>query len=146
MNLTELSSESECSAKVAPGNQPWWLVIFLGLAAGAGGGLLGVGGGIIMIPVLTKWGFWQKCAQGTSLAVIMAIAPVAIYMYAFLGNADFRFAVPLAIGGLIGGEIGSRGALRFSNRMLGIAFSVLIILVAAKMLAPQMAASGATHV
>jgi hypothetical protein len=104
------------------------------LAAGAGGGLLGVGGGIIMIPIMTMWGSTQKTAQGTSLVVIAAIAPLAILTYALLENVDFRFAVPLAIGGLIGGEIGARIALRFSNKALGRAFSVLLILVALRML------------
>jgi len=114
--------------------RPCWQVILLGLAAGAGGGLLGVGGGIIMIPIMTMWGSTQKTAQGTSLVVIAAIAPLAILTYALLGNVDFRFAVPLAIGGLIGGEIGARIALRFSNKALGRAFSILLILVALRML------------
>jgi uncharacterized protein len=117
-----------------PKRRPLWAVSLLGLAAGAGGGLLGVGGGIIMIPVLTMWGYTQKCAQGTSLMVIGIIAPIAILRYAIHGNVDFRFAIPLAIGGLIGGEVGSRIALKVSNKALGRAFAVLLVLIALKMI------------
>ena len=117
-----------------PAPKPWWLVFLLGVAAGAGGGLLGVGGGIIMVPILTLWGYSQKTAQGTSLVVIAAIAPVAIFSYFGFGNIVFALAVPLAIGGLIGGEIGSAIALRISNRALSHAFSILLVIVALRML------------
>jgi len=117
-----------------PISKPWWVVFLLGVAAGAGGGLLGVGGGIIMVPILTLWGYSQKTAQGTSLVVIAAIAPVAIFSYFGFGNIVFALAIPLAIGGLIGGEIGSAIALRISNRALSHAFSVLLLVVAFRML------------
>jgi hypothetical protein len=87
-----------------------------------------------MVPIMTMWGYSQKMSQGTSLVVITAIAPLAIVMYAVFGNVDFGFAIPLAIGGLIGGEIGSRIACRMSNRNLAIAFSILLVLVALRML------------
>lgn len=115
-------------------SRPVWQLLLLGFAAGAGGGLLGVGGGIIMIPVMTLWGLTQKCAQGTSLAVMAAAAPLAIFSYYSFGNVDFNFALPLAIGGLIGGEIGSRIACRLSNKALSNAFSVVLILVALRMI------------
>jgi len=87
-----------------------------------------------MVPIMTMWGYTQKTSQGTSLAVIASIAPLSIALYAVLGNVDFSFAIPLARGGLIGGEIGSRIACRCSNRLLTNAFSVLLILVALRML------------
>jgi uncharacterized protein len=132
--MNEKVSPAGAEDEISPRKRPFWVVSLLGLAAGAGGGLLGVGGGIVMIPILTLWGNTQKCAQGTSLLVITLIAPIAIFRYAVHGNVDFHFSIPLAIGGLIGGEIGSRIALRFSNKFLGKAFAVLLILVALKML------------
>jgi len=114
--------------------RPCWQTILLGLAAGCGGSLIGVGGGIIMVPVLTIWGLTQKRAQGTSLVVIFALVPVSIYTYWRLGNIDFGFAVPLAIGGVVGSMLGSDLALRFSNRLLARLFGVFLILIALRLI------------
>jgi len=118
------------------GKHPWWHALLLGVAAGSGGALIGVGGGIIMVPILTIWGMKQKKAQGTSLAVILAIAPVAVAVYYFLNkqNIDFHFAIPLAIGGVIGSQVGSRLALKFRNRILAKFFGFFLILIAIRMI------------
>lgn len=142
-SISAADSEDRALHECKP--RPFWQLLTLGAAAGAGGGLLGVGGGIIMIPVMTLWGYSQKCAQGTSLAVISAIAPLAIFTYARLGNVDWGFAVPLALGGLIGAEIGTRIALRQSNRTLSSAFSVLLILVALRLLFFRLPEASAIH-
>ena len=140
-------------ARFAPENEgidgyrphPWWQVVLLGLASGSAGGLIGVGGGIVMVPVLTLWGMGQKRAQGTSLAVIVAIVPLAVASYYVLGNVDFRFALPLALGGAIGGWLGSHLAQRFSNRALGRFFGAFLVLVALRMLFISKLAPGQTE-
>ncbi len=113
--------------------RPCWQVMLLGFATGIGGALIGVGGGIIMIPVMTIWGLTQKRAQGTSLAVIVALVPVAIATYALKGNIDYQFAVPLAVGGIIGSLAGSQLALRFSNRILTKLFAGFLIVIALRL-------------
>ncbi len=115
-------------------HRPCWQALLLGLAAGSGGSLIGIGGGIIMVPVLTIWGLAQKKAQGTSLVVILALAPVSTFLYWRLGNMDFGFAVPLAIGGVIGSMTGSSLALRFSNRVLAKLFAAFLVIIALRLL------------
>ncbi len=114
-------------------NRPCWQVTLLGFVAGSLGALVGVGGGIIMIPVMTMWGLTQKRAQGSSLFVILAVVPLTIILYALLGNVDFGFAIPLTVGGILGSVAGSSLALRFSNRLLARLFGAFLILVALKL-------------
>jgi sulfite exporter TauE/SafE len=87
-----------------------------------------------MVPILTIWGLTQKRAQGTSLVVIITLIPVAIITYAMHGNIDFHFAIPLAIGGVIGGVTGSNLALRFSNRLLARLFGAFLIIIALRLI------------
>jgi len=111
-------------------SKPCWQLLVLGFFTGIGGALIGVGGGIIMIPFLTMWGLPQKRAQGTSLVIIaIAIAPIAVITYAIQGNIDFYIAIPLAIGGVIGSVIGSRLALTFTNALLSRLFGIFLIII-----------------
>lgn len=82
--------------------------ILLGLVAGVLGGWLGIGGGIVMVPVLV-WAFQMdgKRAIGTSLAVIVPIALAAVARHHFFDRVDWRVALPMAVGGLVGGVIGA---------------------------------------
>jgi len=110
-------------------HRPYWQVVLLGFFTGIGGALIGVGGGIIMVPVLTMWGLTQKKAQGTSLVVILGLTPVAVTTYAVQGNIDFSFAIPLALGGVTGSVLGSRLALKFSNKLLARLFGIFLLLI-----------------
>ena len=111
-------------------SRPCWQILVLGFLTGIGGALIGVGGGIIMIPFLTMWGLTQKRAQGTSLVIIaVAIAPISVITYAIQGNIDFYIAIPLAIGGVIGSVVGSRLALTFTNALLSRLFGLFLILI-----------------
>jgi uncharacterized protein len=131
----------------APLVLPWWKSFILGLAAGSGGSLIGVGGGIIMVPFLTMWGMGQKKAQGTSMVVMTAFVPITLFIYSSLGNIDFPFAIPLAVGGVIGGIFGASLCQRYSNQVLGKMFSILLILVALRMLfMPQVQGGATVHV
>lgn len=115
-------------------SRPFWQVLLLGLAAGSAGSLIGVGGGIVMVPILTMWGFTQRKSQGTSLIVIAAMSPVAIITYYLLGNINLNFALPLAIGGVIGSFAGSAIAQKISNALLKRLFGAFLILIAIKMI------------
>lgn len=135
LDNVELAREGTNKVNKPPGFKvPWWQALILGLAAGAGGSLIGVGGGIVMVPFLTLWGMEQKRAQGTSLAVITALVPVAIITYYFLGNINFSFALPLATGGAIGGLIGAIICQRFSNRILARLFGLFLLVIALRMI------------
>jgi len=115
-------------------SRQWWQPFTLGVIAAAVGSLVGVGGGILLVPILTMWGLGQKRAQGTSLLVIVARHPLVIFMYAILGNIDYAFAIPLAIGGIAGAFIGASATRKYSNQSLARAFGVLLLVISVAMI------------
>lgn len=112
------------------------IVVMVGIAAGVLGGLVGVGGGIIIVPALVYFlGFSQKTAQGTSLGLIMLpVGILGVLQYYKQGHVDFRVVGILAVGFLIGSFFGSKIALGLSQETVKKVFAVLMILIAIKML------------
>jgi uncharacterized protein len=112
------------------------IVIMVGITAGVLGGLVGVGGGIIIVPALVYFlGFSQKTAQGTSLGLIMLpVGILGVLQYYKQGHVDFKVVGILAIGFLIGSFFGSKVALGLSQETVKKTFAVLMILIAVKML------------
>ncbi len=112
------------------------IIIMVGIAAGILGGLVGVGGGIIIVPALVYFiGFSQKTAQGTSLALIMLpVGILGVLQYYKQGHVDFRVVGLLAIGFFIGSFFGSKIALSLPQESVKKIFAVLMVLIAIKML------------
>jgi uncharacterized protein len=112
------------------------IVITVGIAAGILGGLVGVGGGIIIVPALVYFlGFSQKTAQGTSLGLIMLpVGILGVLQYYKQGHVDFKVVGILAAGFLLGSFFGSKIALGLSQETVKKIFAVLMILIAMKML------------
>ena len=112
------------------------IIILVGIAAGILGGLVGVGGGIIIVPSLIYFiGFSQKTAQGTSLGLIMLpVGILGVLQYYKQGHVDFRVVGILAIGFLVGSYFGSKVALSLPQETVKKIFAILMILIAAKML------------
>jgi uncharacterized membrane protein YfcA len=112
------------------------IIVVLGLITGFMAGMLGIGGGIIVIPALVMiMGFTQQSAQGTSLA--MMIPPVgilAVLNYYKAGHVDIKVAAILACVFIIGSIFGSKLAVTIPNDVLKKIFGVFLILVAIKML------------
>ena len=112
------------------------IIIMVGVAAGMLGGLVGVGGGIIIVPALVYvLGMDQKTAQGTSLGLIML--PVGIFgvmQYYKQGHVDFRVVAVLAVGFLAGSYFGSKIALSLPQETVKKIFAILMILIAIKIL------------
>ncbi len=99
----------------------------IGLAAGFFSGLLGVGGGIVMIPsFLYLLRVPLKKAFGTSLAVITVIAIPGTVVHAFLGHISWSLSLYLVIGAVPGGVIGARLSIRARERVLYILFGSLL--------------------
>jgi uncharacterized membrane protein YfcA len=116
-------------------------VIAIGLAAGVLSGLVGVGGGIIMVPILVLFmGYTQHQAQGTSLAVLtMPVVILASFYYyqqcQKLGTPiDLKVVGLLAVGFLAGGYFGSKIALMINTESLKKIFAVILFYTAFKML------------
>lgn len=112
------------------------IVILVGVAAGILGGLVGIGGGIIIVPALIYFlGFSQKTAQGTSLGLIMLpVGILGVLQYYKQGHVDFKVVGLLAIGFLIGSFFGSKISLGLSQDTVKKTFAVLMIVIAVKML------------
>lgn len=112
------------------------IIILVGIAAGMLSGLVGVGGGIIIVPSLVYFiGFSQKTAQGTSLGLILLpVGILGIMQYYKQGHVDFKVVGILAIGFLAGSYFGSKIALSISQETLKKVFAVLMIIIAIKML------------
>jgi uncharacterized membrane protein YfcA len=91
----------------------------IGFAAGVVSGLLGIGGGLIMVPLLAGWcGMPLKRALGTSLLTIWALVIPGTIVHAWLGNIDWWVALFLTIGAVPGARVGAIVALAARERML----------------------------
>ncbi len=84
------------------------ILILLGAATGMLSGLFGIGGGIILVPMLVMiLGYQQRLAAGTSVAAILPAAIVGGIGYGLQGNVDWAAAIALAAGVVVGAQIGS---------------------------------------
>ncbi len=105
--------------------------IVLGIMAGLLSGLFGIGGGLIIVPALVMFfGLSQKLAQGTSLAILLPpVGALAVYRYYKNGNVDFKIALFVALGLIVGGYFGSQFANQLSAPALKKAFGSFLIVV-----------------
>jgi uncharacterized protein len=116
-------------------------LLAIGLAAGMLAGLLGVGGGIVMVPAMVLFiGFDQHVAQGTSLLVIIPAAALGSFTHHRHGRLALRDAAALAAGGVLGALVGSVVALSLDEELLQRLFAILILAVAFRMLLTRSAA------
>jgi hypothetical protein len=115
--------------------KPMWYIM-LGLAAGALSGLIGIGGGTIIVPVLVfVVGFSLHQAQGTTLALLVPpIGILAAWTYYKHGYVDLSVAGYICLGFFIGGLLGAKVATNIPNIMLEKIFGVALLLIAIKMI------------
>ena len=107
----------------------------VGLVAGVLSGLLGVGGGIVIVPLLVALiHLNQHQAHATSLAAIVPIGAVGALTFALGGEIDLEVAGLLALGALAGAPFGALIMARIKERPLRIMFGVLMIAVALQLL------------
>ena len=111
------------------------LYILLGLGAGMLSGVVGIGGGVLIVPALVfLFGFSQQQAQGTTLALLVPpIGILAAWTYYQHGFVNIKVAAFIAIGFILGSLFGARFAVGISNTMLEKVFGVAIILIGLKM-------------
>jgi uncharacterized membrane protein YfcA len=112
------------------------VLLAIGIVAGAFAGLLGVGGGIVLIPALVFFmGMGQQTAQGTSLAMMLPpIGILAAFNYYKAGHVNIKYALILAVAFIAGSYFGSRLAVNISPVLMKRIFGVIMLLVAIKML------------
>ncbi len=111
-------------------------LILIGILAGVLSGLVGVGGGIIMVPLLVMFfGFNQHEAQGTSLAVLaVPVTAVAVFNYYKEGQINLKYAAIIALFFVLGSIVGSKFALTLDQKVLKKIFAMVLIVIAGKML------------
>jgi uncharacterized membrane protein YfcA len=99
--------------------EEWWRLATIGVAAGALSGLLGVGGGIIMVPAFSAWvGLPLKPTIATSLACVGIFAIPGTLTHWYLGHIDWTFAIALSAGVIPGARIGARFTINVADRIL----------------------------
>jgi hypothetical protein len=107
----------------------------LGIAAGILAGMIGIGGGLIIVPALVYFfKMDQHTAQGTSLAVLLPPTGLLAFMqYYKAGHVNVGMAVMIAVGVLLGGYFGGDWAQQLSGPMLRKVFAVPMAAIAVKM-------------
>lgn len=112
------------------------LLIVIGLTAGLLSGLIGIGGGVIMVPLfLVLMGFTQHQSQGMSLAVMLPpVTLLAVLNYSKAGTINWKMALVVSAFFVIGGYLGSKLAIRIDQYLLKKIFGVIMLIIAAKMI------------
>lgn len=105
-----------------------------GFGIGILSGLLGVGGGVFLVPILVGfYGISQHLAQGISLAVVIPTAIVSSIIYSLHGSVDYLTALPLILGSVVGASIGAKLMKRLPAAQLKQLFAIMLILVGIRM-------------
>jgi uncharacterized membrane protein YfcA len=105
----------------------WWRLALIGAAAGLLSGLLGIGGGILIVPAFVGWvRLPLKEAIGNSLACVGVLAVPGTIAHAALGHIDWAFALPLCVGVIPGAQLGAHLAISAPDRTLRIAVATVL--------------------
>lgn len=108
---------------------PWYTSLMAGFGVGFISSLFGVGGGVVLVPTLLYFSDLPAHAiSATSHFGIVLTSPVGFITHYLQNDIDWRYVVPLVVGGLLGGPIGARLSLRLkSNRLMIFVATALII-------------------
>jgi uncharacterized membrane protein YfcA len=112
------------------------ILLLIGLTAGLLSGLVGIGGGIIIVPALVYFlGFSQHSAQGTSLGLLLPpVGILAVMNYYKKGFLDIKVVLIMAIAFIVGAYLGSKLSINLSEEKLKKFFAIVLLLIAGKML------------
>jgi uncharacterized membrane protein YfcA len=103
----------------------------IGTLAGLFSGLLGVGGGTVMVPLLVLWlGYGEREATGTSLSAIAVIAAMATVLQGVYGNVDVTKGVLVGIPAVAGVFVGTWAQQRVRTETIGLLFAVVLVAAA----------------
>lgn len=112
------------------------ILLFIGILAGTVSSFLGIGGGLVVIPLLViLLNYSQKSAQGTSLALMLPpIGILAVINYYKTGNVNIPHALIMALGFLTASYFASKLAVKLEDIYLKKIFALFLILYAIKLL------------
>jgi len=110
--------------------------VLAGLLAGMLSGLVGLGGGVIIVPALVfVLGFSQHQATGTSLGILLLPAGIfAVLNYYKRGYVDVKVVMLVFVGFLVGGYLGSKVSVNMPETLLKRIFAIVLLLIAGKVL------------
>lgn len=109
--------------------------LLIGVLAGFLSGLVGIGGGIIVVPVLVYFGFSQHLAQGTVLFMfLLPIGILGVLNYYNKGYVDYKTALIIGSTFVIGSYFGSKVAIQIDQALLKKIFGVFLVLIGLKLL------------
>lgn len=107
---------------------------FVGFGVGILSGLLGVGGGVFLVPIMVSYfAIAQHNAQGISLAVVIPTGIVSSVIYGYHGNIDLGLAFNLIIGGVIGASVSAKLVKKIPAARLKQMFGIMLVLVGLRM-------------
>lgn len=112
-----------------------YILLGVGLLAGFLSGMVGIGGGIVIVPVLVYFlHYTQQLAQGTTLFMFMfPIGILGVMQYYKSGNVDWRTAMIIALPFVLGSFLGSITALKIDQSLLKKIFGAIIVILGLKM-------------
>jgi uncharacterized membrane protein YfcA len=112
------------------------ILILIGLVAGFISGLIGIGGGVFIVPALVMLlGYSQKAAQGTSLGILLLpVGILAVYKYYQHGYLNPGSVLVMAGAFLVGSLLGSQLAMSWSDQLVKKAFAIILLIISLKML------------
>ena len=112
------------------------ILILIGLVAGFISGLIGIGGGVFIVPALVMLlGYSQKAAQGTSLGILLLpVGILAVYKYYQHGYLNPGSVLVMAGAFLVGSLLGSPLAMSWSDQLVKKAFAIILLIISLKML------------
>ena len=129
--IRSVAPREPADAKTSLRSSQDFLATLTGVCAGGLSGLLGLGGGIIMVPLFRRWlGLPIKNAVATSLICVGCFAVPGTITHALEGGIDWRFALWLTVGVVVGAPFGSKTALKMSDKKLQRVFGLFLAAVA----------------
>lgn len=106
-----------------------------GSAAGVLSGLFGVGGGIVIVPLLILWlGYEDREATGTSLVAIATIAALGTFVHGLYGNVHVEEGLLIGVAGVVGVLIGTWIQQHIHTRVLSALFALLMIAIGVRLI------------
>jgi uncharacterized membrane protein YfcA len=109
----------------------------IGTASGLFSGLLGVGGGSVIVPLLLIWlAYGEREATGTSMMAIIVIAAFGVTIQAFYGNVDPPNAALVGVPAIGGAVLGTTLQQRVPERAISLLFALLLVVIAIELIIP----------
>ena len=102
----------------------------VGLIVGILSSVIGLGGGFMVVPLLIYLGRDAKLAVGTTFVFILLVAISSLIAHYRLGNVDIKTGLVLALGGILGAQIGPQVLQHVSDQNFKKIFSVLMVITA----------------